>query len=438
MPSEQKNYRIIQLKAENVKRIKAVTIKPKGDVVTISGANGEGKTSVLDCIWLAFDGSEAAKKNPDVIRKGEEKASITIDLGDITISKRFTQKDTYLDVFTKDGAKYPSPQALLNKLITMISFDPLQFSNMEPKKQFDLLMKFSKISIDLPEHDRKIKEAMEDRALTGRELERAKGAFESTPVPADLTVQEIKPVTELVQERSKLIDDQTEKQNKVETIEGVINEAKEDIERAEAKIHELESQLEVQRAVVRDRTTTIEVETPKLAKARKAVAGGKHTTAVAEIDRQIAEGDKIRINNDAIKRYTDAKIAFEAVKELHVTKEKVVNALRAKRESAIAEAKFPIKGLGINEENLITFDGVPYSQASSAERIRIGIAMIVAMNPQLRVIRIVDGSLLDKESKQAVIEMAKKHDLQVWLEVVDETGKLGVVIEDGEVKADNE
>ena len=48
--------RIIELRGENVKIIKAIRIRPKGNVVIISGKNGAGKTSVLDLIWYCLDG----------------------------------------------------------------------------------------------------------------------------------------------------------------------------------------------------------------------------------------------------------------------------------------------------------------------------------------------------------------------------------------------
>lgn len=48
---------IIELKAENVKKIKAVSIEPGGKpIVKISGKNGAGKSSVLDSIQYALGG----------------------------------------------------------------------------------------------------------------------------------------------------------------------------------------------------------------------------------------------------------------------------------------------------------------------------------------------------------------------------------------------
>ena len=49
-------------------------------------------------------------------------------------------------------------------------------------------------------------------------------------------------------------------------------------------------------------------------------------------------------------------------------------------------------------------------------------------------LRIRDGSLLDEDSLRAIAEWAEKNDYQLWIEKVDTTGKVGIVIEDGQVK----
>jgi hypothetical protein len=62
----------------------------------------------------------------------------------------------------------------------------------------------------------------------------------------------------------------------------------------------------------------------------------------------------------------------------------------------------------------------------------------MATNPQLRVMRIKDGSLLDSSSLDVIAAMAKDNDFQIWLEEVSTTGKVGVYLEDGEVAAVND
>lgn len=104
---------------------------------------------------------------------------------------------------------------------------------------------------------------------------------------------------------------------------------------------------------------------------------------------------------------------------------------RAKRD-AIKAAAMPVEGLGFGE-GVVTYNDVPFDQASSAEQLRVSMGIAIAANPKLRVIRILDGSLLDADSMRIVSEMAKASDFQVWIELVSMDGHVGVVIEDGAV-----
>jgi hypothetical protein len=134
--------KIIRLQAENFKRLKAVTITPEGQIVQISGKNGQGKSSVLDSIWAALGGAEAIPKLP--IRKGAEEAVIKLDLGEYLVTRKFKAREdgdfnTSLVIETPDGMRPKSPQTLLNELVGRFSLDPFQFVNMTPKGQFDAL-----------------------------------------------------------------------------------------------------------------------------------------------------------------------------------------------------------------------------------------------------------------------------------------------------------
>jgi hypothetical protein len=61
----------------------------------------------------------------------------------------------------------------------------------------------------------------------------------------------------------------------------------------------------------------------------------------------------------------------------------------------------------------------------------------MATNPQLRVLRIKDGSLLDENSLRELIATATAADYQVWLERVEDShGRPCVIMEDGSVQRD--
>lgn len=57
--------KIHKLEIENVKRVKAVTIEPTQNGLTvIGGRNGQGKTSILDAIAWAVGGSKFKPSDP--------------------------------------------------------------------------------------------------------------------------------------------------------------------------------------------------------------------------------------------------------------------------------------------------------------------------------------------------------------------------------------
>lgn len=107
--------KIIRLSAENVKKLKAVEITPDGSVVMITGPNGSGKSSVLDCIYYALAGTSDIPSKP--IREGQEKAHVKLELGEVTVIRRFSDSGTTLVVEGEKGARFPSPQRLLDDLL---------------------------------------------------------------------------------------------------------------------------------------------------------------------------------------------------------------------------------------------------------------------------------------------------------------------------------
>ncbi len=99
---------------------------------------------------------------------------------------------------------------------------------------------------------------------------------------------------------------------------------------------------------------------------------------------------------------------------------------------ALAKAEFPVPGLSFDEDG-VTFNSIPLAQASSAEQIRVSLAIAMALNPKLRVLRIADGSLLDQESLALISETVTANDFQLWIERVGNADEGAVIIEDGEI-----
>jgi len=80
----------------------------------------------------------------------------------------------------------------------------------------------------------------------------------------------------------------------------------------------------------------------------------------------------------------------------------------------------------------LTFDGLPFAQASYAQQLRVAVAMGLAVNPALKVLLIKHGNALDQTSLTLLTELAQDAGAQVWLEKVAEAADgVSVFIEDG-------
>jgi hypothetical protein len=145
----------------------------------------------------------------------------------------------------------------------------------------------------------------------------------------------------------------------------------------------------------------------------------------------------VEATNRNVRALQEKKTALAELAEKQSNAEaltKEIARLEKEKTDAVASAKFPVAGLGF-DDNGVTFNGIPFSQSSAGEKLRVSVAVAMALSPKLRVIRITDGSLIDSKNMEILSGLAKENDFQLWIEKVDETGKIGIYIEDGEVKA---
>ena len=405
--------KIIRLSAENIKRLRAVEITPDGTVQVITGKNAAGKSSVLDAIWLALGGGAASRETPRPIRDGQDHASVTLDLGDLVVTRTWSAAGTTLVVANADGARYGSPQGMLDSLVGRLSFDPLEFTRLSARDQVAALLDLVDLPVDLGAlateralaYDQRTEIGRAGKALDGQLT--GLGKSEEAPqdeVSASALIVEIRAAQE--QDSAQAGDRRTR-----DRITLGIEETKVEIERLTARLTEQEA---------------------ALAAAKKVIAKHQPVPDASALEARL---DGVEETNRAVRRNAQradvAKRLHEA-REDYTVKTAVVDAIDRTKADALAAATFPVDGLGFDDDG-VTYQGIPFSQASSAEQIRVSLAMAMALNPKLRVIRILDGSLLDAENLALIADMATAQDYQVWIERVADASGVGVVIEDGAV-----
>lgn len=383
------------------------------NVIMITGRNAQGKSSILDSIWMALGGSKAMPERP--IRAGEESGEIEVNLDGYIVTRTFTEKGSYLKVTNKEGAKYSNPQEFLNFIVGNLSFDPLEFARLPEKKQVEELMKISGVTFE--DIDKTKKELLNERVIKHREIN-SLGAvisdedYEKAKEKASQPLISSSDLNELYKTEFQKNMMFIEARKKAEDNNAEIAKLKELIEQTKLKI------------------SAIEVENMSLSSVTDT------TVNLDELQAKIKSADStnesIREAQRKVKEYEDKK-----TKELEYdTIQASIKSLDEERTKRLSEAKLPVPGLSWSED-VVLYNDIPYSQASSAEQLKISMAIAMAANPKLRVIIIKDGSLLDKENLAVIESMAKDNDFQIWLEAVDDSGKMGVYIEDGEIKTNN-
>ena len=60
-------------------------------------------------------------------------------------------------------------------------------------------------------------------------------------------------------------------------------------------------------------------------------------------------------------------------------------------------------------------------------------AIAMAADPKIRVMLVRDGSLLDQRSMGILAEMIAENDYQLWIELLEDGGKTGIILEDGAI-----
>ncbi|MBV8472927.1 MAG: AAA family ATPase [Hyphomicrobiales bacterium] len=419
--------KIVELKVENFKKLRVAAIRPADPLVVISGDNGQGKSSALKAIVAALKGVAAA--GPVPVRQGEEECRIKVDLGELVVRRSFKAgKDgevtTKLTVTQADGAKPPgTPQAILNALLGDLSFDPLAFGRWKPQDQFDALRALVE-NFDFAAHDAAQKADYEARTNFNRLAKEHAAAAEKIalpdgPKPAPVVLADVLAELDAAQQHNAELDARVKR-------------------RADAQAAIVQKGVEAQK--MRDEAAALLAEADgvdeeieklelKLAQAPALPA----PTDLAPIRQRLNDAEAInatvRAHDERARHEHQVAVAEKASAELTAAMKAREEAKRA----ATAATKLPVDGLDL-ADGVVTFNGLPLAEAGTAERIRIGMAVGMSLNPKVKVVLCDEGSELDPQSLQMVADMAAERGYQVWVtRCSHDSGMPEVEIVDGAV-----
>lgn len=426
--------RLIELRASNFMRLTAVDIRPTGQVVEITGRNGEGKTSVLRAFWAAVKGKAALQgiapvaihqekiaRGANKSARGENGADLYLDLGRVQITRSVTRGETgdelwSLKLAAGDRRITSKPQAMLDAIVgDGLTLDPLEFARWDAKRQFDALRRL------VPDFD--FEAAAEQRAAlfaertdVNREAKRAHGAAASIRLPEGPEPGEadVAALTEALGAALAQNEETNKRRARREALAAEIDAKHDEAERLRARAATLERDadaIDARLAAAEPLPDLIDTAAITL-RMRDAQATAQARQAFADRRRHLEE----------------ARTAEQSSEDLT----RQIAELDAAKAAAIAAAKLPVPGLALGD-GVVLLNDLPFSQASTAEKIKAAMAIAMATAGDLKVICIDEGSELDSNSLALIEGMVDGTDFVVMICRVDETGERGWVIEDGRV-----
>ncbi len=423
--------RVVELTVENYMGVKAVRIRPSGNVVRIEGRNGAGKSSVIDAIWVAVGGASESGLRP--LRDGASKGRACVDLGDMRVERKFTQAGAYLEVSDAAGHKIPRPQEFLSTFYSKTTVDPRVFIDMKPSERRDVLLELTGRRGDVDRLDADRKALYDERTLTNREIKTLEARLRGLP-PADDAAAAVAEVDTqaLMEDLSASIAadrDAAGMERNLATIRldaerqnGAVRRLEDDIARLQKELVSARAAAETKAKQVHDAEARLRQTPPsRTAELQSALAEADRTNAAA---RKQAEAAGVRADLDV--KVAEAEAFTSEIARIDEEKRAIINSASL----SIGEVEF-------DDAGVLLIDGRPFDDMSMSERLRASLRIAVSQKPRMRVIRISDGNVFDADSMGEIEAFAADNDYQVWIEhVLDTPDGLGFFIKDGEVEGE--
>jgi hypothetical protein len=439
---------IIRVTAEQFKKVKVVDFVPNRYVTKISGANGAGKTSALDAIFQAL----APRKtlSPALLRQGQKKGFLRIETTTHIITRKLDEKGGALQIEAKaTGTLVKAPDDWLEGIAGELGFDPLKFMRLKPEDQFDVLKSLLPAMAQVDDLELRNETDAETITRKKAEAKRLEAARDHITVDTSLPSQPADVNALLAEARSAREHNASIEaaQRERDREDGDYAQENRRIAEIQKRHDELSEEL-LNLSRTRDAAREAQNARAESFAARQPLPALKDTQAIDEkISSAAATNSRITANNTSRAQKANLDTDVENIKDELKKLDEAVRERKITIARTLGEAKFPVPGLSFetieegsggrdrkNPKKIVTYNGVALSEASSAEQIRVSTAIGMAGKPDLRFLLIREASLLDDEGMAILEQMAHEHEFQILAEVVDTSGKVGIYMEDGEIK----
>lgn len=403
------SVKITSFEAENVKRVKAVTIIPAADGLTvIGGRNAQGKTSVLDAIAWALGGDKFRPGHPQ--RDGSvlpPRLRVLLSNG-LVVERRGKNSELYIT----DPSGRKAGQTLLNSFVEQLALDLPKFMAASGREKAQTLLRIIGLGEQVEELERRGKTLYNERLALGRIADqKAKFAKEMTFYPN--VPEEPLSAAELIAQQQDILVRNGENQRKRQRRD----ELKRTLDTAEAQLAELTRRCEQLR------------EDYRIASTDAADLLDQSTAELEENIRTIEQTNaKVRANLDKARAEADAQKLADEYAALTAQIEDV----QREKLALLNGADMPLPGLSVTDGEL-TYNGQPWDCMSSSEQLIAATSIVRRLNPECGFVLLDRLEAMDTDTLAAFGRWLEGEGLQAIATRVSTGGECQIIIEDGEV-----
>lgn len=408
------SVKINTLEIENVKRIKAVSLSPSENGLTIIGGNnGQGKTSVLDAICWVLGGEKFRPTN--AAREGAyADPNLRITLSNGLIAER-RGKNSALKVIDPQGNK--SGQRLLDSFISQFALDLPKFLNATDKEKAETLLQIIGVGEQLTKMELEENRLYQERLAIGRFADQKKkyadelqywDGVPETPVSA----------SELIAKQQAILARNAQRSQWALEYDSILCE----LSRTEDLIRDTEQRLralQLQKQELEQRSIAAQKSPEEL-----------QMESTEELEKNIAEIDvinsKVRDNLNRTKAIDEASSYAMQYDDLTAQ----IEGIRIARRDLLNTADMPLPGLTV-EAGKLQFNGKAWDCMSGSEQLRVATAIVRRLNPECGFVLLDKLEQMDLETLREFGAWLEKEGLQAIATRVSTGDECSIIIEDG-------
>jgi energy-coupling factor transporter ATP-binding protein EcfA2 len=426
--------RVVEYEVFHMMGLKRAKLKmPENGIVLIGGENGHGKTRSIESLLMALCG-KSGMDWPDVELAEQDregwvrvKLSGDTDLHDLegfTVELQLKKRRgkpvlERFRVLDSAGDEAASPREFLQRLYSLRALDPRALEKAKPAERVKLIKEL--VGLDFTALDDERDVAYKKRTEVNRDCKMLQGRRSGIEFPDDTPDAPVS-VVALVAEKDKAM---------------AHNRAVDQDERALKNMQANDVKLAEEIAKLEERLVSL-----KEAKAKYVEDIAKQEEIVANAVRidvtQIQDAiESSEITNAHVAKKLEAARLEKEIHQLEVESQKFTDKIQRidnEKQRKLEDAKWPLPNMSLDDSGVL-LDGLPFEQASSAQRLFASVKVGMALNPKLKLFVSKDGNDLDNKTLVELDEMLKKNGYQMILEFVTRSdadeSRCAVVFKDG-------